>query len=221
VTQAPHSDGVYRVLIADEFPTIRRGLRALLTSQPGIEVCGEASNGIELVDMVSRKKPKLVIMGLTMPQLDEVEGIALLRNACQETKILVFTMHCTEDFIRGALAAGAHAYVLKSDPESELLSAVAHLRQNRVFYTSEILKSLTKHFVAANTHRMPDDRLTEREVEILCLLASGNSNKEAARKVNLSTRTVEAHRNHIMRKLNFSSTSELIRFAIRKGFIEL
>ncbi len=117
--------------------------------------------------------------------------------------------------MRRALDAGADGYVLKSDSESELLSAIEHLMHERVFYTSEVLRSVTRSFVASKSPGMPHHGLTEREIEVVALLTNGDSNKEAAAKMNLSTRTVEAHRKHVMNKLKFSNFSELVRFAVR------
>ena len=212
----------YRVLIADELPVVRRGLCGFLNSRPELETCGEASNGPELWELLRETKPDLIIMGLTMHQTDGVEeGIRSVGNACPGIRILVFTMNTTEDFIRRALNAGAHGYVLKSDPETDLLSAIDHLMHNRGFYTSEVLKSMTRSFVASKSLGMPHHELTEREIEVVALLANGNSNKEAAAKMNLSIRTVEAHRNHVMNKLKFSSFSDLVRFAIRHGIVQL
>ena len=211
----------YRVLIADELPVVRRGLCGFLHSRPELETCGEASNGPELWELLRETKPDLIIMGLTMHQTDGVEeGIRSVGNACPGIRILVFTMNTTEDFIRRALDAGAHGYVLKSDPESEMLSAIEHLMHKRVFYTSEVLKSMTRSFVASKSLGIPHHELTEREIEVVALLANGNSNKEAAAKMNLSIRTVEAHRNHVMNKLKFSSFSDLVRFAIRHGIVQ-
>ncbi len=159
-------------------------------------------------------------MGLTMPKTDKLEeGIRSVGKACPGVRILVFTVDTTEYFIRKALEAGAHGYVLKSDPESDLLSAVEHLMHNRVFYTSEVLKPMTRSFLASKSPGMPHHGLTEREVEVVALLANGNSNKQASVKLNVSMRTVEAHRKKAMSKLKFSSFSELVRFAIRQGMI--
>jgi DNA-binding NarL/FixJ family response regulator len=210
----------YRILIADELPVVRRGLCGFLHSRPELEICGEASNGPELLELLREKKPDLIIMGLTMHQTDEPGGIRSVGNACPGIRILVFTTNTTEGFMRRALDAGAHGYVLKSDSESELLSAIEHLMHERVFYTSEVLRSVTRSFVASKSPGMPHHGLTEREIEVVALLTNGDSNKEAAAKMNLSTRTVEAHRKHVMNKLKFSSFSELVRFAIRHGMVQ-
>jgi DNA-binding NarL/FixJ family response regulator len=210
----------YRVLIADELPVVRRGICGFLHSRPELEICGEASNGPEVLELLRETEPDLIIMGLTMPPTDGLEGIRSVGNACPGIRILVFTLNTTEDFIRGALDAGAHGYVLKSDPQSNLLSAIEHLMYKRVFYTSEVLKSMTRSFVASKSPGMPHHGLTEREIEVVALLANGNSNKEAAAKIDLSTRTVEAHRNNVMKKLKFSRFSDLVRFAIRHGIVQ-
>jgi two-component system response regulator NreC len=222
-TEAPFQKP-YRVLIADELPVVRRGLCSFLHSRLELEICGEASNRPELLELLRKTKPDLIIMGLTMHQTNGLEGIRSVGNAYPGIRILVFTANITEDFIRRALDAGAHGCVLKSDSESDLLSAIEHLTHKRVFYTSralnDALKSMTRSFIASKSLGMPQNELTGREIEVVALLTNGNSNKEAAAKLNLSTRTVEAHRNHVMKKLRLSNFSELVRFAIRHGIVQ-
>jgi DNA-binding NarL/FixJ family response regulator len=221
MNQALPSGRLYRILIADDCPIFRIGLRTLLSSEPGIEVCGEATNGREILDLLNRANHDLIIMDVNMPQVDGPEVIRLIRQTHPQTRIVGLTTHTTDDFIRRALHAGVNAYILKSDPESELVSAIVHLRRNEVFLTSEVWQSITKKFVRNPTGtNYPNDRLTEREVVILTLLAKGSSNKEVAYKIHVSTRTVEAHRHHIMHKMAFSSLSDLVRFAVRNHLVE-
>lgn len=221
MNQALPSGRLYRILIADDCPIFRRGLRGLLGSQVGIEVCGEATNGGEILDLLNSAKPDLIIMDVNMPHVDVSEVIRSIHQTHPETKVVGLTTRTAEDFIRLALRAGVNAYILKSDAESELVSAIAHLRRQGVFFTSKVWKSITEEFVRSSkrTNRF-DLGLTEREVEIVALLANGNSNKEVAYKLHISTRTVEAHRNRIKHKKAFSGLSDFIRFAIRNNLVE-
>ncbi len=206
----------YRILVADEFPLVRRGLRGLLGSDPELEVCGEVSNVREVLPLASKKKPDLIIMGLG--RMDELGAIASIREANPGTQIL--TMHTAEESIRGVLDAGAHGYILRSDAESKLLLTIQCLRQRRSFSSRNPREFEGRSFYPdQKTGDKTERELTKRELEIVGLLASGNCNKEVAVKLHLSTRTVEGHRNHIMHKMGFSNFSELVRFAIRQGLI--
>ncbi len=206
----------YRILVADEFPLVRRGLRVLLGSHPELEVCGEVSHVREVLPLASTKKPDLIILGLG--RMDERRAIASIRQANPETQIL--TMHTAEESIDGVLDAGAHGYVLRSDAESKLLVTIQRLR-NRRSSPSPALRDVNgkSSFRDQKTGDKTEHELTGRELQIVALLASGNCNKEVAVKLRLSTRTVEGHRNHIMHKMRFSNFSELVRFAIREGLI--
>jgi len=219
----------YRILVADDHAVVRRGLRALLEAQPGIEVCGEASTGTETLETVKKTKPDLVVLDLTMPEMNGLDVTRAVREQSPSTSVLVLTMHFSEELAREVLRAGAMAYVLKSDADSELLAAIDHVRHNQPFFTSALAVSMAHTFVhgpgesqgSAEERPLPGAPLTNREVEVIQLLAEGKSNKEAAVELGVSTRTVESHRNHIMHKMNFRSFSELVRFAVRNNLIEL
>jgi DNA-binding NarL/FixJ family response regulator len=214
----------YRILVVDDHPVVRRGLRALLGSQPGWEVCGEARTGTEAVNFVKRAKPDLAVLDITMPDMDGLQATRVIREEFSETCVLVLSMHFSEEVAREALRAGALGYVLKSDADRELLAAVDHVRHGQPFFTGQLTASMMWTFLDG-TGPVPgsDDgaaTLTPREVEILQALAEGKSNKQVASVLSVSTRTVESHRNHIMRKMGFGSFSELVRFAVRNNLIE-
>jgi DNA-binding NarL/FixJ family response regulator len=218
----------YRILIADDHAVVRHGVRALLESQPGIEVCGEAVNGREAVEFVEQNRPNLVILDVAMPEMDVVEVIGAIREASPETEILVFTIHGSEDLARRVLTAGAMGYVLKTDADSELLSALDHVRHHQPFFTSKLDVTMSQDVIRHQSARADTTGqivatvppLTPREIEVVRLLANGKSNREAAGTLEVSTRTVESHRDHIMHKLHFSSFSQLVRFAVRTKLVE-
>lgn len=215
----------YRILLVDDHSIVRRGLRSLLESQSGLEVCGEAANGVEAVEHVIKDRPDLVVLDLTMPEKNGLEVARLIREESPATHVLILTMHFSEEVAREVLRCGARGYILKSDADVELLAAVRHIQQNKPFFTGKLAATMAESFVrdtdeSGDSWGNEESPLSAREMEVVYLLASGKSNKEVAALINVSTRTVESHRNHIMRKMDFHSFSDLIRFAIRNDLIQ-
>jgi DNA-binding NarL/FixJ family response regulator len=213
----------YRVLIADDHPVVRQGLRRLLEPQPGVEVCCEATTGTEALDLVKKGKPDLVVLDLTMPELNGLEAAREIHEVSPQTKILILSIHFSKEIAQEALRSGARLYILKSDADSDLVSAIEHLRQGKPLFTSRLAASMADSFLHGRTAEetaLPKVPLTNREVEIVQLLSEGKSNKEVASMLGVSTRTVESHRNHIMHKMSFESFSDLVHFAIRNSLIE-
>jgi DNA-binding NarL/FixJ family response regulator len=218
----------YRVLVADDHAIVRRGVRVLLESQPDVQVCGEARTGVEATDIARKEKPDLLILDLTMPKMNGFEVVREIREESPLTDVLVFTMHFSEELARETLRCGALGYVLKSDADTELLAALDNVRHHQPFFTSRLKISMAENYVRGLSN--PGDSgaagvpfnspLTPREIEVVKLLAEGRSNKEVASTLGVSTRTAECHRSHIMRKMNFASFSELIRFALRTSLVE-
>jgi DNA-binding NarL/FixJ family response regulator len=202
-----------------------------LASQPGIEVCSEAASGTEALEGVKKEKPDLLLLDLTMPEMNGLEVARAAREESPNTDILILSMHFSEEVAREVLRSGAIGYVLKSDADTELLAAVDHARLHQPFFTGQLAVSMAESFMQEPPPAEPEQPLVEnkelegttltgREVQVIQLLASGKSNKQVADELRVSTRTVESHRNHIMRKMNFTSFSDLIRFAVRASLIE-
>jgi DNA-binding NarL/FixJ family response regulator len=215
----------YRILVADDHSVVRRGVRTLLESQPGIEVCGEASTGAETMDRVKRERPDLVVLDLTMPEMNGLEVAIAVRQESPSTEVLILTMHFSEELARDVLRSGALGYVLKSDADEELLAAVDHVRHRQPFFTSKLAVAMALSYMhdpdtAGGKGVLPGFPLTPREIEVIQYLAKGKGNKEVAAALRVSTRTVESHRNHIMHKMNFGSFSELVRFAVRNNLVD-
>lgn len=219
----------YRIVVADDHAVVRRGLRALLDAQPGLEVCAEASSGPETLDCVRNFHPDLVVLDLTMPEMNGLDVTRAIREQSPSTAVVILTMHFSEELAREVLRAGALGYVLKSDADSELLAAIDHVRHNQPFFTGELALTMAHTFVhgasepqpTPSQEPLPGSPLTRREVEVLQLLAEGKSNKQAATELGVSIRTIESHRTHIMHKMGFQHFSELVRFAVRNNLIEL
>ncbi len=214
----------YRVLIADDHSLIRHGVRAVLASQPDLEICSEASNGIETIDRVKRDKPNLVILDLAMPGMNGLDVARMIRGQWPETEVMILSMHFTDEIAHEVLTIGALAYVLKSDADTELLVAVDHVRHGQPFFTGKLTASMMHKFLDDSGGLGAEAKdvgtmLTVRQCEVLRLLAEGRSNKEAATALSVSTRTIESHRDLIMHKMGFKTFSDLVRFAIRNAII--
>ena len=216
----------YRVLVAGDHAVVRHGLRVLL--QAGFQVCGEASTGLEAIDCVKKGNPDLLVLDLTMPDMNGLEVMRAIHGELPLTDVLVLTMHFSEELAREMLRCGGLGYVLKSDADTDLLAAVDHVRHHQPFFTSQLAISMAQNYVrrpgditgSGEDGLLPSSPLTPREIEVVKLLAEGKRNKEVASTLGVATRTIESHRNHIMRKLNFASFSELIRFALRTHVVE-
>jgi DNA-binding NarL/FixJ family response regulator len=197
----------------------------LLASQPGVEICAEAATGTETLEHVRRHKPDLVVLDLTMPEMNGLEVTRAVRRESPSTAVLVLSMHFSEEVAREVLRCGALGYVLKSDADTELLSAVEHVRRNQPFFTGRLALTMAQNFVDADggvghgNTALPGSPLTAREMQVVQLLAEGKSNKEVASALSVSTRTVESHRNHVMHKMSFTSFSDLIRYAVRNHLV--
>jgi DNA-binding NarL/FixJ family response regulator len=214
----------YRILVVDDHAIVRRGLRSLIESQSGLEICAEAANGVEAMQHVIKDRPDLVVLDLTMPEKNGLEVARLIREESPSTNVLILTMHFSEEVAREVLRCGARGYILKSDADVELLTAIRHIRQNKPFFTGKLATTMAESFVrdtpgSGDPWGKNEGPLSAREMEVVHLLANGKSNKEAAALMGISTRTLESHRTHIMHKMEFRSFSDLIRFAIRNELL--
>jgi DNA-binding NarL/FixJ family response regulator len=211
-----------RIVIADDHEIVRRGLRSLLEAQPGWQVVAEAVTGREAVERIAQLKPDVVVMDISMPEMNGLEATRQVLKSRPKTEILVLTMHESEQVVREVLEAGARGYVLKSDAGRSLVAAVDSLRQHRPFFTSRVSEMVLKGYLHGRSEAAQDSprtRLTARERQIVQLLAEGKSNKEIGGALGISVKTAEAHRSNIMRKLDLHSISDLVRYAIRNKMV--
>src|SRR5579864_950357 len=212
-----------RILIVDDHDIVRRGLKQLLTARPGWEVCGEAKTGREGVALAEQMKPEIVVMDISMPELNGLEAARRIHKSLPKTAILILTLHFSDQLVREIVDTGARAYILKSDADRDLVSAVEALANHQTFFTPRAAEILFDGFSRRNSvdARVPTrNRLTSREREIVQLLAEGKSSKEVAATLGISVKTAETHRANIMRKLEVHSVSEVVRYAVKNQIID-
>src|SRR5882724_9262971 len=213
----------FRIVIADDHELVRRGIRSILTAHRGWQVVGEASDGALAARLTENLRPHVLIMDVTMPKLDGLEATRKILNDCPETKILILTMHESDQMVRRILEAGARGYILKSDLAEQLVRAVREVSQGKLFLTPRVSDIVLRGFldVEKRSRAALDDEAkpTAREREILRLLVMGKPNKEIGSLLGITVRTVETHRAKIMLKLGVHSIAELIHFAMDRGLV--
>jgi DNA-binding NarL/FixJ family response regulator len=211
-----------RIVIADDHAVVRRGVRAILESQPGWEIVGEATTGREAVEQVRKLKPDVVVLDIGMPELNGLEATRRIVKEAPQTEVLILTMHNAEEVKREILRAGARGVVLKSDADDALVAAVHALRQHKPYLTSHVTEFVMERYVRPGNGDIEPagPRLTPREREVLQLVSEGKTNKDVAAALGVSVKTAEAHRANIMHKLNLRTVGDLIRYAIRNKIVE-
>lgn len=213
-----------RILIADDHDVMREGTRALIERQSGWEVCGIAATGREAVAEAVRLQPDIVVMDMSMPDLNGLDAAAQIKKRVPSTEILMFTAHETDELIRTAFQTGIKSFIFKSEAHHFLINAIQSLAQHKPFFTNKVSEILFADILnrspkGANGNQ-PGQRLSPREREIVQLLAEGKSNKEVGDALGISVRTTETHRASILRKLSLDSIASLVRYAIRNKIIE-
>jgi DNA-binding NarL/FixJ family response regulator len=213
-----------KILVVDDHDIIRRGLKDLLTARAGWEICGEAKTGKEAVTLSEQLKPDVIVMDISMPDLNGMEAARRIHKILPKTGILILTMHFSDQLVRDVVEAGARGYILKSDADRELVTAVESIANRRTFFTPRasemLLDGFSRQVTGADLKIPRRDRLTTREREVVQLLAEGKTSKEVASALGISVKTAETHRANIMRKLELHSVSELVRYAIKNQIIE-
>jgi DNA-binding NarL/FixJ family response regulator len=224
---------VLRILIADDHEVARRGIRAVLESHPGWEVCAEAKDGREAVDLAAVAKPDVVLLDIGMPNLNGLEAARQILSVAPRVAILILTMHDSDSVVKEVLRAGARGFLLKSDAGRDLVAAVEALQDQRTFFTTRVSQMVLSGFLDRDqahhlgprkvhaTQNVAGDVLTSREREVIQLLAEGKTSKEVATTLNLSVKTAETHRTNLMRKLGLHSVADLTRYAVRNGIVQV
>jgi DNA-binding NarL/FixJ family response regulator len=214
-----------RILIADDHEMMRRGLRNVLEQHEGWEVVGEASNGRQAVDLARKTVPNVVVLDLSMPEMNGLEATRAIKKLLPQAEILVFTVHETEGLMRDVLSSGARGYLLKADASRHIIAAVEALAEHKPYFTWKVSKTMLDTYLMHGQSQQDGgapafNQLTAREREVIQLLAEGRSNKAVSALLGISVKTVETHRAAIMKKLGISSIAELVRYAIRNRVIE-
>jgi DNA-binding NarL/FixJ family response regulator len=211
-----------RILLADDHAVMRHGLKLLLEQQEDFRVVGEAGDGREALQLAECLEPDVAVLDITMPHLNGVEAARQIRAKLPGTAVVILSMHADETYVLRALKAGARGYLLKESPEADFLKAIRSVTEGKAFFSPLVSRLLVEDYVRQLRAKDVEDSyelLSDREREILQLLAEGNTNKEVAHMLHLSPYTVETHRSNILEKLNIHSVAELILYAVRKGLI--
>ena len=208
-----------RVFVADDHEIVRRGVRGLVESQAGWELCGEAADGQTALDRATDLKPDVAVLDVSLPILNGLAVTRRLRQASPETEILLFSMHDDDETVSGGLAAGARGYLLKSESDDQLVQAITSLGRHKPYFSASVSELLLD--AALNERRRSRlESFTARELEVSQLIAEGNSNKMIARRLDISVKTVESHRAAAMRKAGVRTAAEFVRFAIKHNLIQ-
>jgi DNA-binding NarL/FixJ family response regulator len=211
-----------RILVADDHGIVRKGLRFILERQQDLEVAGEAADGREAVRLARELQPQVIVMDIAMPHLNGIDAATQILRHDPQARIIILSMYADEEFLVRALTAGVKGYLLKDSAELDLVRAVRAVASGKSFFSPAMAQTLAEDYVRQLQQRGLRDSyelLTEREREVLQLLAEGKSNKEAAGLLNISAYTVETHRMHLMQKLNLHNTAEIVLYAVRKKII--
>jgi len=217
--------GVLRIMVADDHEVVRKGLVALLQAQPEWQVCGEAGDGREAVEKAIQLKPDILILDIGMPSLNGLEATRQILKTIPNARVLILTLHDSDQVVREVLNAGARGFLLKSDAARDLVAAVEALRHDKTYFTSKVAAMVLEGYLKGGTPGAAitagRNRLTPREREIVQLLAEGKSTKEVAVALGLSVKTAETHRSNIMRKLQLHSVSDLVLYAVRNNIVHV
>lgn len=205
-----------RILIVDDHPVVLEGLRSILAGFEEIDVAGVAQSGREAIQLSRLLKPDVVVMDITMPEIGGIEATSILGRDLPECKVLALSMHANASYMRQALRAGARGYLLKDSAPKQLAEAIAGVHRGELAVSSEAASS----FIGNASHRRGEPKLTARELDVLQWIARGRTNKEISVELKLSVRTVESHREGLIRKTGRSTVAELTRYAIEQGYVE-
>jgi NarL family two-component system response regulator LiaR len=208
-----------RVLLVDDHAVLREGLRSLLSLQEDIQVVGEAGDGQVALELAEQLRPDVVVMDIAMPNMDGLEATRRLKQAHPRMRVLILTQHDNREYIFSLLQAGAAGYVLKKAGGAEVVAGIRSVFREGAFLPPEVAREVMDRYVQSPSVETGPSPLTGREIQVLRLIAEGMSNKEIARQLNLSVKTVMAHRTNLMEKLDIHNRTELVKYAIRQGLV--
>lgn len=210
-----------KILVADDHGIVREGLRSLLESEPGLQVCSEASDGREVLELVEKHQPDVVVLDISMPRLGGLETLERIRSMRLEVKVILLSVHSDPPFIQSAISLGADGYVLKNGRAGEVVTAIHAVSSGGSYFSPAVAREIVQQLRSPKmAEKEPFSSLSGREREVLHLIAEGHSAKEVAAELKISPKTVEAHRTSLMRKLGVRKATELVRYAVRHGLID-
>ncbi len=214
-------DGVCRIVLADDHAMLRQGIRKIIEEEENLEVVGEVGDGLELIEFLNKNRANVVLLDISMPNVRGIEVISEIRRAQPGVKVIMLTMHNSREYLYAAISAGADGYLLKENSDDELLSAIDQVLNGETYVSStlagEFSEDLMKFY--RKNKKLPFEHLTNREREILKMVAEGKTSREIGDLLYISLRTVEHHRANIMRKMKFRSVADLIKYALDKGYV--
>lgn len=211
---------MYKIILAEDHVLVREGIKKIIEALPGFEVVGEVGDGPDLLRLLKELPVDMVILDITMPSLPGIEVAREIKQSYPDVKVLILTMHKKKEYLHNAMAAGVDGYLLKEDAPKELLNAIEKIRQGMLYVSPLLASDLANLYVQSQRQEEaePAEPLTRREIEIIKLIAEGKSSKEMAEIMFLSFRTIQNHRAKIMKKLNFKKNTDLVKYAIHKGY---
>ena len=211
----------YTIVLADDHAILRQGIRVIIESVPGLKIIGEAGDGNQLLSLLKKKSPDLVILDISMPGLRGIEAAREIRTAYPGVHMLILSMHKGEEFLSQALEAGASGYLVKDDTSEELLQAIDRIRGGHTYLSASLVQSLSTDIldICRGGGKVPPDPLSNRERQVLKLIAEGHTDRQIGDLLFISCRTVQRHRYNLRTKLNLKSTADLVKYAISKGYI--
>jgi two-component system, NarL family, nitrate/nitrite response regulator NarL len=210
-----------KILVADDHPVVRKGLQMCLAKQERLRLLGEAVDGDDAVQKTKELKPDVLLLDISMPKMNGLAVTEMLRKEVPNTRILILSVHSNKEYVFRVIQAGAHGYVSKEASPEELLQAIEAVYSGETFFSAEIAQAALNQLVSNGGKKEPFAQLTTREREVLVLIAEGKSNKEIASALDVGVRTIETHRERIMRRLNIHSVAGLTKFAIANGMVAL
>lgn len=211
---------MYKIILAEDHVLVREGIKKIIEALPGLEVVGEVGDGPDLLRLLKKLPVDMVILDITMPSLPGIEVAREIKQTYPKVKVLILTMHKKTEYLHNAMAAGVDGYLLKEDAPKELLKAIEKIRQGMVYVSPLLASDLANLYVQGQRQEESElvEPLTRREIEIIKLIAEGKSSKEMAKIMFLSFRTIQNHRSKIMKKLNLKKNTDLVKYAIYKGY---
>ncbi|MBM9537236.1 response regulator [Desulfobulbus alkaliphilus] len=211
----------YRIIIADDHGLIRQGLKSILKKDPTLQVIAEASNGVELLDLLQQDQPEMIILDISMPRLNGIEALGRIRKAHAHIAILILTMHSSSHYVFHAVNAGAHGYMMKDDSEAELLTAISSIKEGKTYISPQVSSGVAEEVIVAfrGQSKIPFEVLSKREEGVLKLVVQGLSSKEIAKLLKLSPRTIDHHRANLLKKFKMKKTVDLVNHVVSTGVV--